>query len=459
MKSMKQVTKIIQIVACLVAILSVVACAPQKTYQYESDSALRALLDKPATYPATSFIVVSDLHTYDPSLGTEGKAFEEYISADRKLLKESVELLETASGLIKNENANFVLIPGDLTKDGERASHELVAQYLKQLEASGKKIYVIPGNHDINNGWSYSYTGDTEQRVPNISPEEFVKIYGEFGYNEALFRDPNSLSYVAEPQAGLWLLALDSCRYKENVENQEPITGGKFSPQTLQWIEEMLGKAASEKKPVIAMMHHGVVEHYVGQAKNFPEYLVDDFPAISKLFAEYNVRLVFTGHYHAQDITEKSWSEGNKFLFDVETGSLVTYPCPYRVVNIDNSQKCAIRTERIQSIKSHPQGFQDYARAYLEQGITGIATKAIMGYKVDRAEAEKLAKQVAQAFAAHYAGDEKLPSEQEAIQQSGLSLPGWVVIQFRKNLVYGLWNDLPPPDNNVTLDLKTGGWQ
>jgi UDP-2,3-diacylglucosamine pyrophosphatase LpxH len=456
---MKAKIRIFQIAICALMVLSLVACSVSQEFKYESDSALRALLDKPVSYPATSFIVVSDLHTYDPSLGTEGKAFENYLSADRKLLKESVELLEAAIGLINSENASFVLIPGDLTKDGELTSHQLVAQHLKQLEASGKKIYVIPGNHDINNGWSYSYMGDNQQRVLNISPEEFVQIYGEFGYNEALSRDPNSLSYVAEPQPGLWLLALDSCRYKENVENQEPITGGKFSPQTLQWIEEMLSKAASEKKPVIAMMHHGVVEHYVGQAKNYPEYLIDDFPAISKLFAEYNVRLVFTGHYHAQDITEKSWSEGNKFLFDVETGSLVTYSCPYRVVNIDNSQKCAIRTVRIQSIKSHPQGFQEYARGYLEQGITGIATKAIMGYKVDRAEAEKLAKQVAQAFEAHYAGDEKLPAGQEAIQESGLSLPAWVVVQFRKNLVYGLWHDLPPPDNNVTIDLKTGNWQ
>jgi len=32
-------------------------------------------------------------------------------------------------------------------------------------------------------------------------------------------------------------------------------------------------------------------------------------------------------------------------------------------------------------------------------------------------------------------------------------------VQFRKGLVDSLWRDLPPPDNYVTLDLKTGGWQ
>jgi hypothetical protein len=82
-----------------------------------------------------------------------------------------------------------------------------------------------------------------------------------------------------------------------------------------------------------------------------------------------------------------------------------------------------------------------------------------MGYKVNQAEAEKLAGQVAEAFLAHYEGDENLPSGQEVLQISGLSIPGWVVVNFRKDMVIGLWHDLPPPDNNVTLDLKTGSWQ
>jgi len=173
----------------------------------------------------------------------------------------------------------------------------------------------------------------------------------------------------------------------------------------------------------------------------------------------YNARLVFTGHYHAQDITMARWTEPNKFVFDIETGSLVTYPAPYRIVSIDDLQKAEIRTKHVEAIRSHPDNFQEYAETYVQSGIEGIATRTIMGYKVERAEAEKLARQVAQAFIAHYAGDENLPSGQEAMQTSGLSVPGWVVVNFRKNLVVGLWHDLPPPDNNITIDLKTGSWQ
>ncbi|UCH51441.1 MAG: metallophosphoesterase [Chloroflexota bacterium] len=372
---------------------------------------------------------------------------------------ESTEIMEAAIAAIENERAGFVLVPGDVTKDGERVSHELVAGYLGQLEAGGKQVYVVPGNHDVKNGHSFTYIGDRTERVPNVTPAEFAQIYDEFGYKEALYRDPASLSYVAELQDGLWLFALDSCIYRENIEDEEPITDGKFSVATLEWIEEMLEKAAREGKAVIVMLHHGIVEHYVGQEKNYGEYIVDDFPTVSKLLAMYNARLVFTGHYHAQDITVARWQETNKFVFDIETGSLVTYPIPYRIVSIDAAQKATVQTKHVESISSHTDDFQEYAREYVQGGIEGIAIRTIMGYKVSQAEAEKLAEQAAQAFLAHYAGDENLPAGQEALQSRGLSIMGRVVVIYYKGMVISLWNDLEPPDNNITIDLTTGNWQ
>jgi len=456
--------RLLQVGICASLVICSIACAaapePEFEFKYESDAALRQLLEKQVpAYPQTGFIVFSDPHLYDTALGTEGKAFEDYLADDRKLLKESVEILETAVADIKNENADFVLVPGDLTKDGERASHELCASYLRQLEASGKPIYVVPGNHDVKNGHSFRYMGDVVERVPNVTAEEFAQIYREFGYDEALYRDPDSLSYVAVLKPGLWLLALDSCLYRENVEGQEPVTDGRFSLATLRWIEDMLEKAARGNNAVIAMLHHGIVEHYKGQEKNYGEYLLDDFPMVSKLLAMYNVRLVFTGHYHAQDITVARWTKGDKFLFDIETGSLVTYPCPYRIVSVNASQEALVQTKYIQSIPSHPTGFPEYAQKYLLEGIAGIASRVIQGYDVPAAEADRLGRQVALAFLTHYAGDEKLTPGQEVIQSKGLSLRGWLVVAYRKGLVHGLWHDLEPPDNNLTIYLTTGKWQ
>jgi len=452
------VINIIQVFVCLLLVFSSAGCAPGQAFKFDSDPALRTLLQKAPDYPQTSFITMSDLHVYDTSLGTTGAAFEKYLMNDRKLLRESQEILNMAITAEIELKPGIILIPGDLTKDGEKSGHEIVAKALTRLKDAGKKVYVVPGNHDINNSHALKYEGSLTTPVPSITADEFAQIYADFGFKESLFRDKGSLSYVAEPQPGLWLLGLDSCRYKENLAEGEPITDGKFSPETLQWIEEMLGKAASGGKAVIIMMHHGIMEHYNGQEKNYGEYIVDNYEEIGRMFAAYNARLVFTGHYHAQDITEKQYPT-SKFLFDIETGSLVTNPLPYRIINIGADQQMTVRTERITSTSSHPQDLPEFARNYVLEGIASIATRTIMKYGVSKEESAMLAKQVAEAFAAHYAGDENLKPGTEPIQQWGLSLPGWFVIQFRKDLVYGLWQDLPPADNAVTINLKTGSWK
>ena len=460
MKTINRLPTVVQIVFVLILIASLAACAPKQGFVFAPDKSLSVLLEKAPSYPETDLVVFSDPHIYDTSLGTTGKAFEAYIEADRKLVREGPEILESAVASIKDLKANIVLVPGDLTKDGEKSSHDLAASYLAQLKAAGKKVYVVPGNHDIKNGHSYRYVGDTVQRVPNITAEQFTQIYADYGYKDALQRDTDSISYVAEPQPGLWLLGLDSCRWKENVEDKETITDGKFSPQTLSWIEKMLGQAAKDNKAVIVMMHHGIMEHYIGQEKNYGEYIVDDAPEVARMLAAYNARLVLTGHYHALDITEKKYADNGKFVFDIETGSLVTYPCPYRVINISADQQASMKTELVTAIKSHPQDFPAYGKQYLLDGIAGIATNTLTGtYKVDRTEAEKISKEIAVAFAAHYAGDEKLAAGQQPVIESGLSPLAWIVIQMRKDLIVGLWNDLPPADNNITINLKDGSWK
>ena len=97
------------------------------------------------------FAVLSDLHFYDPRLGTSGQAFEDYLNQDPKLLKESEAILDAAITNIVQQHVQFVLVAGDLTKDGELLDHVRVAQQLRRLEQRGIQVFVIPGNHDINN--------------------------------------------------------------------------------------------------------------------------------------------------------------------------------------------------------------------------------------------------------------------------------------------------------------------
>ena len=115
---------------------------------------------------------------------------------------ESVEILEVAVERLRRENLDFVIVSGDLTKDGEKLNHERCASILSTLIDDDTKVYVVPGNHDILNSHAVKFLQDGTQPVPTVTPEEFAEIYRDMGYGEAIRRDISSLSYVVEPLPG-----------------------------------------------------------------------------------------------------------------------------------------------------------------------------------------------------------------------------------------------------------------
>ena len=142
--------------------------------------------------------VISDTHLYDSSeLGSTGEAFEDYLNSDRKMLVESEAILDAALEEIAQSDVKYLLIPGDLTKDGEEVNHQLMADKLAAFEAeTGIQVFVINGNHDISNANAVRFEGDTTVPVATVDTQEFRSIYAQFGYDEAVAQDPNSLSYT-----------------------------------------------------------------------------------------------------------------------------------------------------------------------------------------------------------------------------------------------------------------------
>lgn len=420
---------------------------------YKPPAAASALPVQAPAYPQTAFVVIADPHVYDPSLGVSGEAFQAYLNKDRKLLRESAELFEAAVAGAAGESADFVIVCGDMTKDGERINHRLAADTLRPLIRAGKKVFVVPGNHDVANGEAVRFIGGRTEPVPTVTAAEFADIYQDFGYSAALERDPDSLSYLAEPVPGLWLLAVDSCKWRLNRPGHHSHTGGAYTPSTFAWIEGVLMRAREKGKAVIAVQHHGVLEHYPHNAKFYGDYLVDDFETISDMLSTLGVSLVFTGHFHAQDITRRSFDNGRRTLYDIETGSTVTAPCPYRRVAISADQKAIIESRFITAIPSHQEGFRAYADAYVYQGTIKLADTALRKYRVGESGRDKISPQVSRAYVTHLRGDEK---ERIVIDTAGTGLWTQFVMFMQENLLYGWTTDLPPADNRVTIDLVTG---
>ena len=435
----------------LLTILAVSACS---TLDFSAPGAAAPL----AAFPETSFAVFSDPHVFLPELGIGEPAFEKTKYDDRKMFEHSVSLLHAVIEKIKDAHPRFVLVPGDLAKDGEEVVHLAVASSLEELRSSGIRVYVVPGNHDVNNPRAERYEGSTTERVPAVTPARFAEIYRDFGYGEAIERDPSSLAYVAEPEPGLWLLAMDACGYERNPSRAEAYTGGFFTPQRLAWVREVLERAREEHKAVIAMMHHGVVEHFPGQAKQFPEYLVEDREAFARMLAGYGVRTVFTGHFHSQNIAG-AWFGDGRFLFDIETGSLVTWPSPWRLLRIDAGQVMHVRSSRIDSLPEMPEGFPDYALDYARKGTVPYIVKVLRGYGISPQEAGRIALPISSAAIAHYAGDPD-PRGAEMYPTKNLSPMGSLAVAMKKDIIEGMWKGaLPHADNDIDIDLATGTWR
>jgi 3',5'-cyclic AMP phosphodiesterase CpdA len=409
-----------------------------------------------APTPTVKLMVFSDPHYYDPSLGTTGAAFDSYVAHDRKLVAESDAVLRALVSAVNAENPDVVLIPGDLTKDGEQTSHGLVANYLGQMKRQGRRIFVVPGNHDIQNPGAASYSGDTTTPVQSIAPADFSTIYQDFGFGEAISHDPESLSYVAELVPGLWLLALDSCIYGPNPGDSQ--VAGRLRDTTQTWIKARLDQAKASRIRVIGMMHHGVIEHFANQAVVFPEYLVNDRDPIAGLFSNGGMGAVFTGHFHANDITQGTPTGSSQSLFDIETGSAVTYPCPYRIVDVAGDI-LTVTTQHITSIDYDLQGAADFPSYAHDKLLTGLdqyiaALITAPPYSIAADQAQQISPWMAEGLVAHYAGDEVMPSDMQVNIQS-LRGSGDIHTQLAATMLESVWTDLPPPDNSVSLDLAT----
>ncbi len=226
-----------------------------------------------------------------------------------------------------HSDADILLVTGDIT-NGNIVNHREIAEHFAEFEKNGKRVFVINGNHDIEDEDDDGYT----------SPNAFAEIYKDFGYSEAISRDESSLSYTADLGGGYRLIAIDSCIYGEDK--------GRITDKTLSWVENELEKAKNDGVKLVAMMHHSLLPHM--GCYSLTGMQIDGSDKFAKLLADGGVDMIFTGHFHANDITVSQTANGNE-IYDIMTGSLITYPNSYRTVEVSKN-KAEIKTDYITSV-------------------------------------------------------------------------------------------------------------
>lgn len=275
-------------------------------------------------------LTTTDTHYLSPGLTDNGPAFSRFLAdGDGKQLAYSGEMLDALEYDIGIQHPAAVIISGDLTNNGEKASHQDLAKHLKSIEQrTGTRVYVIPGNHDLQNPWARSFEGERQVAADSISPKAFRRIYGAFGYDEAVLADKASLSYLAAPAEDLWLLMLDSSQSRNNKRLGRPQLDGQLSASTLAWIGECGRLAADNGAHIVAVMHHSLLDHSEFIQNGFT---VNNNTQVIEALVQSGVAAVFSGHIHIQDIRQYSADGTN--IYDIAGSALSVYPHQYGVLN------------------------------------------------------------------------------------------------------------------------------
>lgn len=296
-------------------------------------------------------VVATDLHHLSTDLKDEGNAMMEYIAkGDGKLLQYTDEMIEAFVAEVVKMHPKGVVLSGDLTNNGEKLSHQEMASYLAEIEMAGIPVFVIPGNHDLRNPFALGFEKDKRKRVDSIEASEFVEIYKEFGYQEALSRDPNSLSYLAQVTDDCAILMLDTNRYRHNLEIGVPNPSGEVRPETIDWMKTAVDSLSDME--VIAVMHHNAFPHTEMFVDN---YVIDNSDEVMPVLAEMGISVVLSGHIHIQDLMK----DPNTGVYDLTTTALSVYPHRFGLLTL-NEEKIHYETRSLDvAAYAKAQGLQD----------------------------------------------------------------------------------------------------
>ena len=297
-------------------------------------------------------MVIADPHVLPDALIEADPDFDSYMQQQRKMLHLSEPVWHALMETALTYKPELLLIPGDLTRDGEAESHAMVAASLQQLREAGIQTLVIPGNHDLPDkvAWESLYMSAYPDRA----------------------QDPNSYSYALEPLPGVTVLGIDGSHGKAST--------GSLSDATLNWLVAQADEAHDKGNVIIAMSHWQVLEHFDWQAQLESSCRFSYAKSIRDSLMRHHVRVLLTGHFHVNGVTTYVDTLGIRTdsLVEITTGSPITYPCPYRWLTLsEDRNSIAVQTDRLTSLPQIPDLYT-YSRDWMAEHAAVMIPKVAL---------------------------------------------------------------------------------
>ncbi|WP_297818391.1 metallophosphoesterase [uncultured Lactobacillus sp.] len=276
--------------------------------------------------------LLSDTHLIADSLHDSGSAFQKMrdTSAGKDLDYQEI-MLKAFVRKIIHDKPDAVIITGDLTFNGEHESAKKLAEIFRPLIKNKIAFYPVAGNHDINDGWARKFENNQQNRVDQISPQQWQEIFN-FSYQKAQSIDSSSLAYSVILNQKYRLIFADSNIYPLTTSLVSPITKGEISKTELAWIESQLQEAQDNRQSVLFFMHHNLYNHNTVIHEGFT---LENANELQTLFTKYKVKAVFTGHIHAQNIASP---QNQCPSYDIASSCFCMCDQGYGVITLHNNK-------------------------------------------------------------------------------------------------------------------------
>ncbi len=337
-------------------------------------------------------MVIADPHVLPQSVIDQEANFDEYMAKQRKMIDLSEPIWHALEDTALRYQPSLILIPGDLTRDGEQAAHDTVSATLLRLQQAGIRTLVIPGNHDLPGAnWESLYPGTFQNAV----------------------KDAGSHSYAVEPLPGLTVIGIDGSNGNASV--------GELSDATLSFILAQADSAVAKGHTIIAMSHWQILEHFDQQGTLESSCRFRNADDLRDSLMHHGVHLVLTGHFHINGITTYRDTTGltTDSLVEITTGSPITYPCPFRwLTHTPSRGEIAVETDYLTSVDTIAD-LETYSREWMREHATNmIPALAIRAWnKVDSKWDNTIVPMFKQAhiptISINYIHDHMLPSTDE----------------------------------------------
>ncbi len=324
-----------------------------------------------------TFYLLTDSHYVSKKNWVEGKPFTFRERGDQIALKATPEILDSfLEKVIADSETDTVLFTGDNVNNCDMNSHYEFRERLERLREAGKKVYVIYATHDYSGGgednnWfeGCRYTETGTEPIESMRKGGLFDFYRDYGPKQALSVHRESGSYTVQLCDGVRLIAI--------VDNGD---GGGYCglfEDGVEWLKNEIKAAKESGNYVLLATHHPVLPPWEVYRHVADYEMYGGYRELWKIMCENDVRVIFTGHTHIQNI-RKYTDENGRWFIDVSTVALANAAGKMRKISVDSeSGKCDITSIGIEKLNGIDTGGETAYEYLYHLNFPGIWEKLI----------------------------------------------------------------------------------